>query len=648
MTQINFPGMNFFLSDNGSLIRKQLAGEEITLKEAMPLRDDVSTDEMTSQKVAAKFQQTGWGSGLLSSFRAGDGLPIPYYAFDKLGCEVMVGGKRYGKGSSREHSPMAHKSVGIRLIIAESFERIFRQNCDNLGIFTSTDFDLIGRIRGGKSIDIEDLVSGREPLAAELLRHGGLLAYGQKLDLLADVKIDVKKPEKPKNLTEKILARHAIAGIPIEVGKGTFVKADWRFSHEYYTGTIATIIHDQYGKPAPIYDPKTIRLFEDHLTFARRSKLHIKNDLLPGVDLMSQGHRQFGEEYGLVNHGVIEEEGSEGICHALLIERYALPGQVVTGTDSHTTHSGALGCLAFGAGSTDIALSYVTGAIRLTVPETILIRLNGSLSDGITAKDVLLHLLAMPELKAGSGLGMVFEFVGSAVESMSVDERATLTNMVAELGGFTGIIAPDEKTVEFIRERRGVEFEIEDWMQSDPGAQYAETIELNVSKITPFVAAPGDPGNGLPLSEIGKSIDIDIAYAGSCTGGKREDFDHYHEVLDWALKHGLKVHPDVSLFLQFGSLAVRDYCIEKGYINTFEAMGVEILNPSCGACAGCGPGTSESAQDVTVSSINRNFPGRSGPGNVWLASPPTVMASAIAGHIISFDDLKKSTCGVAS
>ena len=155
-----------------------------------------------------------------------------------------------------------------------------------------------------------------------------------------------------------------------------------------------------------------------------------------------------------------------------------------------------------------------------------------------------------------------------------------------------------------------------------------------------MVAAPGDPGNGLPLAALPSRARIDIAYGGSCTAGKRDDFDHYHEVLSWAADRGLRVPDDVRLYLQFGTVAVRDYCIERGYLRVFELVGAEILQPACGACANCGPGSSTSVDQVTISAINRNFAGRSGPGKVWLASPPTVAASAIAGEIVSFAELQ--------
>ena len=175
-------------------------------------------------------------------------------------------------------------------------------------------------------------------------------------------------------------------------------------------------------------------------------------------------------------------------------------------------------------------------------------------------------------------------------------------------------------------------------MKSDPDAQVAAVIRIDASTLSPMVARPGDPGHGVPLSTLADRPHVDIAYGGSCTAGKREDFDQYHAVLAWAAQHGLGSR--AKLYLQFGTVDVRDYCIARGYLAAFEAVGAEMLQPACGACANCGPGASTDSGQVTVSAINRNFPGRSGPGQVWLASPATVAASAIAGRLASFAELR--------
>lgn len=639
---MKFDGRILIFGTNPGAVAVQLAGQDMTLAEAGPLRSDISTDEITPLHILLNYDARLARYAHIGTV-IGDEKPITENAIADGGFEVIVAGTRYGKGSSREHSPLAEKSAGIRLVIAESFERIYRQNCDNLGTFTSTDFGLIERIRAGEDISVEELVAGRDPLAQDILRAGGLLAYGQ--EKLKDAKLRSVLPKGPLTLAQKIVARHAldVDGIYWDMSPGTggFVRAGHRFIHEYYTAMAAHMLHDRFGGPLDLSDPDTIVLFEDHLSYAHRSPTHLKLGLLPQVRELSDAHRGFGKQYGLKDHGyLLGEEGSEGISHAMMAESYALPGGIVVGTDSHTPHSGAVGCFAYGVGTTDMANAFMTGAIRLTMADSLLVRLDGVLRPGVTAKDVVLTLLATDLIRSGGGVGKIFEFAGPVVDAMSIDERATLTNMVAELGGLTGICAPDAETVCFLKERRGLDFQIEDWMQSDPGAIYAESVTLDCSIIGPMLARPGDPGNGVAVADLDQTIKVNIAYGGSCTAGKREDFDRYYEVAKWAFDRGMKVAPGVELFLQCGTVQVRDYCVEKGYLEVFKAIGAEMLGPSCGACGQCGPGVSERANQVTISAINRNFPGRGGPGTTWLASPPTVVASALAGRIVTFKALQ--------
>ncbi|VVD66417.1 aconitase family protein [Pandoraea terrigena] len=651
MSKLHIPGRILFLSDDPNTIDIQLHGRSLTLAQAGSLRNDVSTDEITPIPVLTYYDDR-LGRYPYVGLKAGDRTPIGTDSVKRGGFSVTVAGKRYGKGSSREHSPVAERRAGVVLVIAESFERIYRQNADNVGLFTSTDFGLIDRIQRGEAIDIEALVAPRDTLAAAILRQGGLLKYGQaRMREVRPYAMAGTSP-RPRTLAEKILSRHLVVTDDVDgslqPGVGGFVKADWRFIHEYYTGMCAHMLHAAFGRPTVLHEPQSIIAFEDHLSYSNRSPAHRQDGLMTGVYQLSNAHRDFVREYGVRHHGYLGDadvahgKGSEGISHAVMAETYALPGQVVVGTDSHTPHCGAVGCVAFGVGTTDMANSMVTGAVRLTVPESLRIDLVGTIPAGVTAKDIVLELLAQPRIKAGAGVGRIFEFAGEAIRQLSTDERATLTNMTAELGGFTGIVAPDAETVRFLRERRGVTFVIEDWMHSDEGAVYAEVIRIDCSAVVPMVARPGDPGNGVPITEVTeRPIRFDIAYGGSCTAGKREDFDDYHTVLSWAAERGLVVPSHVKLYLQFGTVAVRDYCERRGYLKAFEQVGAELLQPACGACANCGPGSSTHAGQVTISAINRNFPGRSGPGNVWLASPPTVAASAIAGELVSFEELQR-------
>jgi 3-isopropylmalate/(R)-2-methylmalate dehydratase large subunit len=648
-THLEPTGRILYLSSDPEKVAQQLAGRDLSPPQAGPLRDDVSTDEISPIPVLAYFDRR-LGRYPYTGFVAGGKKPIGVDDVMKGRFSITVAGKRYGKGSSREHSPLAEKTAGIRLVIAESFERIYRQNADNIGLFTSTDFGLIERMRRGEPIELAELVASRDRQTAAILMCGGLLPYVRDRNPVsaAHDAIEAELGAQPKTLFQKIIERHAIKdherAVAVTAGSGLFVRSDWRFIHEYYTGMCRHLLDEAFDASAVLHEPQQIIAFEDHLSYMHRSEVHLRNGLIPDLLGLSKAHREFVTRFGVRSHGALASgEGSEGISHAIVAEEYALPGQVVTGTDSHTSHSGALGCVAFGVGTTDMAAAMVTGAVRITMPASLLIELTGTIPPGVTAKDIALHLLAEPSIKSGAGVGKVFEFAGEAVSRLSIDERATLANMTAELGGFTGIISPDAETVRFLRERRGVEFRIEPWMKSDKGASYAGVIRFDCSTLSPMVAAPGDPGNGIPLQRVAGPVAIDIAYGGSCTAGKREDFDWYHEVLRWAVERGMKVAPGVKLYLQFGTVGVRDYCMERGYLRVFEAVGAELLQPACGACANCGPGSSTDAQQVTVSAINRNFPGRSGPGQVWLASPPTVAASAIAGRLMSFDLLKSSS-----
>ena len=640
-----------FLSEDPSIVARQLAGERVNRAQAGALRHDVSTDEITPVAIMshydarlARFTYTG--------LKCGDQLPVAAGSVQAGGFAVTVAGRRYGKGSSREHSPAAERMAGIRLVVAESFERIYRQNADNIGLFTSTDFGLLERIERGEAIPVEELLQGRDPLAAAILRSGGLLKFGQQH--LRGASPTDALPARAMTLYEKIVQRHLLATpvtpVDPQPGDGCFLRADWRFIHEYYTGMAAHLLDGAFGAGFEVRDPASVVVFEDHTSYVEESPAHLKAGLVPNMRAMQQAQRDFVQRHSLRSHRTLTDkeaagdDGSNvaGISHAMMAEHYALPGQLVSGTDSHTPHSGSLGCVAFGVGTTDMANAFATGAVRMTLAPVLRIELAGRVRAGVTAKDVVLQLLALPDIRSGGGVGKVFEFGGEAIRAMSTDERATLTNMTAELGGLTGIVEPDEETLRFLKERRGVEFKLESWMRSDAQAPYASRIEVDCSALSPMVASPGDPGNGLALDDLQQPVRVDIAYGGSCTAGKREDFDHYHEVLAWGLDNGLKVPDGVQLFLQYGTTAVRDYCVERGYDRVFAQAGARILQPSCGACANCGPGSSTEAGQVTVSAINRNFPGRSGPGQVWLASPPTVMASALAGELCSFEALKKS------
>lgn len=638
---VKFDGRMLFLSDDAAVVGRQLAGSDVTLEEALPLRTDISTDEITPAYICYHYDER-LGEYPYLGLKCADGsCPVTQHRVKAGGFAVTVAGRRYGKGSSREASPFAEWCAGIRLVIAESFERIYRQNCHNIGLLTSTDFGLIDRIAQGEAIPVEEFTRDEDELTAELIRRGGLFRLTRARSS-GWTPTPLSRAGRPMTYAEKIIARAGGHEASVRPGDSLFANVDWRYAHEYVSPMSMAALEREFGASLQLYDRESIICFADHLTFIHRSMTPARRalGLLDLAQAMGQVQQRFCEKHGIRLHGLLKDrEGSEGISHSIMAERYVQPGQLVVGTDSHTPHCGALGALAFGIGATEMANAWVTGDVRIKVPPTCRVNLTGQLARGVEAKDVVLHLLRLPYVREGRAIGQVFEYRGEALASLGTDERATLTNMVAEIGGFSGLIIPDEKTTRFLKERRGIDFPLEPWMCSDEEAEVAHTIDVDCSQLQPMLARPGDPGQGMAITELSDPVHVDIAYGGSCTGGKREDLLRCFEVIEWALRHDRKVAEGTRFILQFGSQDVREYCAQRGMLDVFERAGVELIEPGCGACINAGPGVSQSVDEVTVSAINRNFPGRSGPGQVWLASPSTVAASAIAGRIVSFEEL---------
>src|SRR6185503_13008566 len=230
------------------------------------------------------------------------------------------------------------------------------------------------------------------------------------------------------------------------------------------------------------------------------------------------------------------------------LQDYALPGQIIIGSDSHTPHAGAVGCVAFGVGTTDVFNSWITKDVRVRVPEQVRVRVTGHKPENVTAKDFMLAILRTEFVRNGDAIGRIVEYTGDAVADLNIDERATMTNMAAEVGAFTGIVAADEKTIQFLVERGLPRAEAErlcEGMQSDPDAEYALTIDIDADELRPMIATPGDPGNGVFVDELQAPVKIDIAYGGSCTAGKKEDLDMYVRVFREALARGEHISPEV-------------------------------------------------------------------------------------------------------
>jgi 3-isopropylmalate/(R)-2-methylmalate dehydratase large subunit len=649
-----FEGRILFLTEDPELIRRQLAGEDLPWDTKNPqnnpkLRDDISTDEITPAHICFFFDEK-LGEWPYTGLKCGNEVPIKRGDVKKGGFVAAVSGKRRGKGSSREQSPYAELSAGIKLVIAENIERIYKQNCQNLGVLTSTDFSLIDKVRAGEVIPLKKFTEGEDDITRQIIEYGGLFPFNvarmQKKVFLPPI----ATAKRPMTIAEKIFARNMLnaeneQGVAaVKPGDSGFARTDLRFSHEYVTPMSAIFFEHFVGKDAKVNDPATILFFRDHLTFLDEviSEEKKKMGLLDLAGQLKYKQEDFAAKQGIRLHGELKDrKGSEGICHSIVAETYALPGQLNVGSDSHTPHVGAVGCIAFGIGTTDVFNSWITKDVRVKVPESVKVIVRGKRKPNVTAKDYILLLLSMEYIRSGKALAKVMEYSGEAIEALSVDERATMTNMAAEIGGFTGIVAPDQKTVDFLMERRGMSrLEAEKYCEglfSDPDAQYAHVIELNADDITPMVATPGDPGNGKFIRDLNTPVPVEIAYGGTCTAGKNADMDMYAQVLSDALQQGKRVADSCKFYIQFGSQETREYSVRKGYLDIFKHVGAIVIEPSCGACINAGPGVSTRPDQVVISAQNRNFPGRSGPGLMYLASPYTVAASAVAGYIVEYE-----------
>ncbi len=656
--QVRFEGRVLFLTEEARYIKSQLAGEDLDWSPALALRDNISTDEITPAYICYYFDETLGDFpylGLKCTSREGgtvrEEFPVTQGSVKKGGFVASVAGKRRGKGSSREQSPYAEMCAGICVVIAESIERIYKQNCQNLGMYVTSNFGVIDRVRRGEEIPLAEFMEGEDEITRQIIEYGGLFNFNvARLQGKANIS-RIETSKRAMTLAEKIFARHMVTDLSqnkvgvaaVKPGDSGFVRTDIRFSHEYVTPMAAIFFEQLVGEKEKVNDPSSVIFFRDHLTFLDEvmPAERVKMGLLDLAFELKRKQQAFAEVQGIRVHGELtDRKGSQAICHSKILEGYALPGQVVVGSDSHTPHSGVMGCVAFGIGTTDVFNAWITKDVRVRVPETVLIVVHGRKPANVTAKDIILEILRTPYVKNGDALGKVIEYSGEAIDALSIDERATMTNMAAEIGGFTGIVAPDEKVVRFLVGRRGLpSSEAESYCEglfSDPGAEFAKVIEIDAQRLRPMVALPGDPGNGLFIDELKEEVKIDIAYGGSCTAGKNEDMDMYAQVFAEALKAGKRVAPQVRCFIQFGSQETREYARSKGYIDIFKSVGAQIIEPSCGACINAGPGASTSKDEVTVSSQNRNFPGRSGPGKVYLASPYTVASSAIAGKIAAY------------
>lgn len=418
-----------------------------------------------------------------------------------------------------------------------------------------------------------------------------------------------------RNLAEKILSNHIVEG-ELRKGSSIGIKIDQTLTQDS-TGTMAYLQLEAMG----IDKVKTKRsvAFVDH-------------------NMLQQGFENADDHEFIKTvaskHGVYFSKPGNGVCHQVFLERFAVPGETLIGSDSHTPTAGAVGMLAMGAGGLDVALAMAGGAYYINVPKVCKVNIIGSFKPMVTGKDVVLEVLRRLTVKGG--VSKIFEYGGEGIKNLSVPQRATITNMGAELGATTSIFPSDERTLEFFK-AQGRE---EDWFEfkADEDAVYDEEITIDLNTLEPLAAMPHSPDNVKKVSEIGK-IKVDQVAIGSCTNSSYEDLMKVAKILK-----GKKVHPDVSLVIAPGSRQVMEMIARNGALADIISSGARILENGCGPCIGIGqaPGTN----GVSLRTFNRNFYGRSGTlsAKVYLVSPETAAVSAIKGVLTDPRELETDLC----
>src|SRR4051794_9320433 len=661
-----------FLTKDPELIRKQLRGElALQMKDLSvgDLLDDINTDAMTPAWVCFSHKPEDIARDAYAGFIVDGKRLFEHDALINGNFEVIVSGYRKGVGSSRETATQCEVWSGIRIAVAASFAPIHAGNNINQGLLMAN-HAMLARLQAGEGLDIEEFCKGYDAITQLIIKEGGLFPFAKAVER-GDVQVPVPNtPKRPMTMGEKILARHVIAGsgesgvgsrrtdtnpnsdsrhatpdtrIYVKPGDAVVVEVDGGYTHEFTTAQVHYFLEQEYGPDYTIKNPQKFAVFEDHLIYA--DDVARMRPFMGKIQTLRNLQRDFQQHTNCRDFSATDNI-SPGICHEVAREFIIDPGDFIQATDSHTCMGGVNNALAWGVGATEYANLVHSGFTQVEVSESICFELTGTLRENVTAKDVMLYIL-LQYAKPQMTLDRIMEFTGPGLRSLSMDERATLANMATECAARTAIIEADEKTFEWIAAMRP-DIDIESLkvraVSPDPDAEYAGRIHtIDLGAIQPMVAHPGDPDRGIPSDPTnGAFVDefantkIDIAYAGSCTAGKIDDFLFYHQVAKEAVDAGLKVADGVKFYIQFGSQAVETFARENGLLDTFQRAGAVVLNPGCGACIGCGPGVSEDSEQVTISAINRNYKGRSGPGKLWLASPLTVAASAFTGRVTAY------------
>ena len=638
-----------FLTKDLSLIKRQLYdGLDLKMSDINPedLLDDINTDAMTPAWVCFDHKPSEIAKNAYAGLMQ-DGMRVfSEKALINGNFEVIVSGQRKGTGSSRETAAQCERWAGIRIVIASSFAPIHERNNINLGQLMG-DYEMLQRLQDGESISLNEFTAKYDPVTKLIIESGGLFPFAEKLKN-REISLDpLNTPHGPMTMAEKIISRNLVGqeeGQCVKPNDPVIAQVQGGYSHEFTTAQVHTFLSEEYGEDYALPNPGKFAVFEDHLLYAAHNPKFVPH--MQKVQTLRDLQVEFQEHTGVRDYSA-KDGVSPGICHQVAREEFIEVGDFIQATDSHTCMGGASNALTYGVGATEYASLIYSGFTFVKVPESIRFELVGNLNDGCTAKDVILYILA-DHAREELTLNRSMEFGGSGLASLSIDERATLCNMATECSGRTGICEPDELLYSWMEKAQGLDVGAMKELSviPDEGAIYHGGVHtIDLSEIVPMVAHPGNPDEGIPsdptnganISDIG-DVHIDIAYGGSCTAGKEDDVAYYAKVCAAADSVGLKVKDGVDFYIQYGSGQVKDLAVRKGWHDLFLKVGVKLIDPGCGACIGAGPGVSITPEQVTVSAINRNFQGRSGPGKLYLASPLTVATSAFTGHISAWKD----------
>jgi 3-isopropylmalate/(R)-2-methylmalate dehydratase large subunit len=636
-------GRVLWLTEDSELLRQQLAQEPATPVPAAidpaqppPLHYGVNTDAMISGQ-ACTLGYTGaiLGPYFLENFKevvTKDAVRAGHF-------QVVVGGDAYGSGSSREVAVVAHQGAGVELVVARSFQRIFQENMVYSGLPFTADFGVLQRLVAGEDVDTAALAQDLPPFFRAVASHGGLLRYGTKLlagEVQPEYATDVAT--RPMNCIERIVAAKAWTGSGRPFGLGAVRPGDqvlcrvaFRGVHEYTGGMVMSLYQQEWGS-APVQDPELVAAFEDHFVLIGEATVpdNVKRTRLAPARQLRDEMVEACERAGIRLHGPGRALPA-GVCHRIVVEDYARPGDVIVLTDSHTPTAGVLNAFAFGIGSTAMAFALRTGLVPVTVPKTVRVLVEGSARGVLSPKDLILHLIGDPYFREEHWRESptdtcVIQFGGPGLDQWNVDELSVLTNMTVEGGLMTGIVEPCEPLRAFLREQRGDDAAAS-FVAPDADAVYARTIHVRLDDVPLTVATPGDSRNRLPLADLG-DIAIQNVVIASCTGGSLADLRAAAEVL-----RGRTLHAGLRLTVTPSSDDVAAAAHREGLLELFRSLGAVVTPPGCGSCIGNGPGIPLPGE-VTASTTNRNFDRRMGaPGPVYLVSPAVAAASAILGRL---------------